>query len=234
MTLAPENFEDASPSVRRVLDNPRPSWRGRMHKWMVPVAVVGTLLLVGVADSGLPKLIAFFYGLASIGLYAASALAHYKIWDIPRLHRLFLLDQSMIMAFIVASTAPVAYAVGGGTGWLLFGGMLVGATLGVVTIWLPFHPPRGFMNALFFLVAWWPIFFAFSLQRGLGGGGMALLLAGGAVFTIGALIVGSQRPDPNPHVFGYHEIWHVFVIVGNIVHAVLAYLIVTGHAPLSL
>ncbi len=205
-----------------------------MHKWMIPVSVLGTVFLVIAADSGLPKLIALLYGFACIGLYTASAAAHYKVWDPRRLHTHFQVDQSMIMFFIAASTAPVAYAVGGGTGLLLFSGMLVGTTLGIITIWLPFHPPRGFMNTLFFIVGWWPIMFSVSLARGLGGLGMILLLGGGAVFTIGALIVGFQRPDPNPNVFGYHEIWHVFVIVGNIVFAVLNYLILTGHAPLSL
>ena len=55
----------------------------------------------------------------------------------------------------------------------------------------------------------------------------------GALYTVGAFIVGSQRPNPNPHVFGYHEIWHVFVIVANVVHYVLFWLIVTGQSPIS-
>lgn len=230
----PKDFEHASPSVRRVLDNPRPTWRGVMHKWMIPVAVVATVFLIATADPGLPKAIAGLYGLASVGLYTASAAAHYKVWDPRRLHTYFQIDQSMIMFFIAASTAPIAYAVGGRTGWVLFVGMLIGTSLGVLTIWMPFHPPRGFMNTLFFVISWWPILFTLPLRRGLGSGGFAVLLAGGAIFTLGALIVGFQKPDPNPLVFGYHEIWHVFVIVGNVVLAVLAYLILTGHSPLSL
>lgn len=205
-----------------------------MHKWMIPVAVVAAVVLVVVADSGLPKAIAALYGVACIGLYSASAAAHYRVWEPSRLHFLFQVDQSMIMAFIAASSAPFGYAIGGAAGAVLFGGMVVGTTLGIITIWLPFHPRRGFMNTLFLLVSWWPVFFSFSLKRSLGGGGLALLLAGGVVFTIGALIVGSQRPNPNPQVFGYHEIWHVFVIVGNAVFFVLAYMILTGRVPLSL
>ena len=232
--MAPEDFEHRSPSVRRVLDNPRPEWRGRMHKWMIPVAIVGAVFLVAVAESGQAKLIAALFGIAGIGLYSASALAHYKIWEPKTLHRLFLLDQSMIMLFIASSTAPVAYVIGGTSGWLLFGGMFVGALIGVATIWLPFHPPRGFMNGLFFVVGWWPMFFVGALHDALGGGGLAILLAGGAVYTVGALVVGMQRPNPNPLVFGYHEIWHVFVIVANAVHFSLIYLLLTGRAPIAL
>ncbi len=234
MTLAPEDFENHSPSVRRVLDNPRPEWRGRMHKWMIPVAIVAALVLTLVADPGLPRLIAAIYGLAGIGLYVASAVAHYRIWEPRRLHFLFRFDQSMIMVFIAASTAPVAYSLGGTRGVLLMVGMLVVSVLGIVTFWLPFHPPRGFTNTLFVLVAGWPMLFVFSLRDGVGSGGLVLLVVGLVVYLIGALIVGSQRPNPNPEVFGYHEIWHIFVIVGSAVHYVLVLLILTGKAPVAL
>ncbi len=203
-----------------------------MHKWMIPVAVLGTVILQLVAESATARGVGLGYGLAAVGLYSASAAAHYKIWEPARLHRLFMLDQSMIMLYIAASTAPVAYAVGGNTGWGLFGGMLAFASFGVVTIWLPFHPPRGMMNTLFLVLGWWPIFFVLPIARGLGGVGITILLVGGAIFTIGALIVGAQRPDPNPHVFGYHEIWHVFVIIGTTVHFMLFAMILAGSAPI--
>ena len=190
--------------------------------------------LIVVAEPGDARIIAAVYGLLGVGLFSVSAAAHYRLWDPRRLHLLFQLDHSMIMVFITGTTAPMAYAVGGGTGWVLFGGMVLGAGLGVVAIWLPFHPPRGFMNTLFFIVAWWPILFTFPLQRGLGGGGLVILLAGGAVYSLGALIVGFQRPDPNPNVFGYHEIWHLFVIAGYLLHFVLVYLILSGQAPVGL
>lgn len=203
-----------------------------MHKWMIPVAAVALIFLQLIAESAAARGVGLVYGLAAIGLYTASAAAHYKVWEPAILHRLFMVDQSMIMLYIAASTAPVAYAVGGTIGWGLFAGMLGFAILGIVTIWLPFHPPRGMMNTLFLILGWWPIFFVLPIARGVGGLGIAILLVGGAIFTVGALIVGAQRPDPNPHVFGYHEIWHVFVIAGSAVHFVLFALILAGNAPL--
>ena len=224
----------SSPSVRRVLDNPRPAWRGRMHRWMIPVSIASGIALVVAAEGGMARFSAVLFALANVGLYGISATAHDRIWSPERLHFLFRLDQSMIMVFIAACTAPIALvSVGGGNGWVLFLGMVFGMTLGLTTIWLPFHPPRGFTNTVFLILAWWPIIFFLPLQRGLGGGGLALLLGGAALYTVGAFIVGSQRPNPNPHVFGYHEIWHVFVIVANVVHYVLFWLIVTGQSPIS-
>lgn len=203
-----------------------------MHRWMVPVALVALISVVIAADSTGARFVAGLYGLSSMGLYAISATAHYKVWEPKRLHLLFQLDHSMIMVFMVGSTAPIAYSIGGGIGWLLFGGMVAGVGAGLTAIWLPFHPPRGFMNSLFFIVGWWPVLFVIPIARGLGTGGLLLLLLGGVVFTVGALIVGAQRPDPNPQVFGYHEIWHIFVVAGNAAHYVLVYLIVTSQTPL--
>lgn len=200
-----------------------------MHKWMVPVAVVVCVGLIAVADSVLAVVVGAIFGVGLIGLYAVSAAAHYKVWDIARLHFLFRLDQSMIMAFIAASTIPVGYQIGGRSGLWLVAGMTIGATIGIVLIWAPFHPPRGFTNTLFLLVSWWPVLFIRSIADGLGSTGLTLLLAGGAVYTVGAFVVGSQRPNPNPQVFGYHEVWHVFVIVANAIHAVLVALIVSGR-----
>jgi len=199
---------------------------------MIPVAAIAGVVLTVLAEGVTPTLIAALYGVAGVGLYSVSAVAHYKIWDPARLHRLFQLDKSMIMIFIAASTIPVGYAIGGSSGLWLTIGMVAGATLGVVALWAPFHPPRGFTNILFFLVAWWPVLFIGPIGSGLGSGGVAILLAGGAVFTVGALVVGFQWPNPNPNVFGYHEIWHLFVIAGNALHFVLVALIVTGNTPL--
>jgi len=81
--------DEYSPTVRRVLELPRPRWRGRMHLWMVPVSIAALIWLTASAKSAGAAAVAVFYGLASVGLYAVSATAHYKIWDPKRLHVLF-------------------------------------------------------------------------------------------------------------------------------------------------
>ncbi len=199
---------------------------------MVPVSAIAGIVLVVVADGAAASAIAVVYALAGVGLYSVSAAAHYKVWETSRLEALFKLDKSMIMVFIAVATVPVGYAIGGRSGLWLSVGMLVGATLGILAIWAPFHPPRGFTNSLFFVVSWWPVLFIGPISSALGAGGLTLLLAGGAVYTVGALIVGFQWPNPNPHVFGYHEIWHVFVIVANAIHFAMIAVILTGGAPL--
>lgn len=226
--------EVMSPSVRRVLENPRPSWRGRTHLWAVPLTVaVGTWLVIA-ASGRIETLAALIFAAGSVCLYVVSATVHFKVWEPRTLHLLFRIDHSMIMVFLVASTTPIGLAaIGGRTGGVLVGVMAVGVLIGLLAVWLPFHPRPGFMNTLFLMLGWWPVLFVVPMSRALGVGGMALLLGGGLIYTLGAIIVGSQRPNPNPSVFGYHEIWHLMVIAGNAVHYVLMALIVTGRSPIG-
>ena len=199
---------------------------------MIPVAAVAGIVLTVIAEGAWPTAAAAGFGIGGVGLYTVSAAAHYKVWDPATLDRLFQLDKSMIMVFILASTLPVGLAIGGGSGLALSVGMAIGVCLGLVALWAPFSPPRGFTNCVFFAVSWWPIFFVGQIGEALGSTGVAILLAGGLIYTVGALVVGFQRPNPNPEVFGYHEIWHIFVIVAHAVHFVLVALIVTGNVPL--
>ena len=81
---------------------------------MIPVAVLGTIIIVALAESGTARLIGVGYGIAGIGLYSASAAAHFKVWEPARLHKLFMLDQSMIMVYITPRPhrSPMRLAVG--------------------------------------------------------------------------------------------------------------------------
>jgi hemolysin III len=83
---------------------------------------------------------------------------------------------------------------------------------------MPVHPRAGVMNALYLIVGWYPILYSVPLWHGLGPGGLTLLFAGGLGYTFGAIVVGAHRPDPWPQVFGYHEIFHLFVIAAVTLH----------------
>lgn len=92
------------------------------------------------------------------------------------------------------------------------------ALVGIVIEWLPFRTPRGVAYTLYLVLGWATIPFvpAVVANRGWTTGG--LLLAGGALYTVGAVIVAVQRPDPVPRVFGYHEIWHLMVVLAVVLH----------------
>jgi hemolysin III len=69
------------------------------------------------------------------------------------------------------------------------------------------------VTAIIYLSLGWVAIVAFpELWQELGVGGTLLVAAGGLLYTTGAIVYATQRPDPNPAVFGYHEIFHLFVI----------------------
>ena len=94
--------------------------------------------------------------------------------------------------------------------------------MGVVVEYLPFHPPRGLVNTIYLTFGGSFLLYLPWLIDALTAQQLWLLLGGGLAYTVGALIVGSQWPDPWTNTFGYHEIWHVLVVVGAGTHYLLA------------
>jgi hemolysin III len=89
-----------------------------------------------------------------------------------------------------------------------------GTLLGIALQWLPGRPLSWLRNALFILVGWAAVLAAPWLVRNLHAVTLGLVLAGGVAFTVGAVVFLTKRPNPSPRWFGYHEVFHVFVLAG--------------------
>ena len=211
--------ERLSPSVARLLSRPRPRWRGVSHRIAFVISVPVGVLLVASADDGRERAGAAVFASAISFMFGASALVHLRPWTTAQYHRLIQLDMTAIFCCVAGTASAVAWlALPGNSRWGLAIGVWLIAAAGIVFVWLPLHPRAGLMNGLYLIAGWYPMLFCVSLWRGLGPGGFALLIAGGLCYTVGALVVGAQRPDPWPAVFGYHEIFHVFVIGAAALH----------------
>ncbi len=222
MTLTTEELQQYSPSVRRTLGLPRPKWRGVMHRWAfwisIPIGIVATVLATSWPD----RLGVGAFAIGITTMFGVSMRAHRDIADPKYLERLFAYDHSAIyLCIATGATAVGMLGLEGQNRLILIGAYWAGCLFGLATVWAPFHPPRGMTNLLYLAIGWTAIPMWGPLREGMGDLGLGLLLFGAAWYSIGALIVGSQRPNPNPHVFGYHEIWHVFVIIGASVHWVM-------------
>ena len=90
--------------------------------------------------------------------------------------------------------------------------------------------PRWLSVALYLGMGWIAVIAAPALLRAVPSGGIAWVLSGGLVYSAGALVYGLKRPNLVPGVFGFHEVWHIFVLAGSACHfwAVLHYI-----APLA-
>lgn len=218
---------ELSPSVLRMLGRARPAWRGRLHRAAFFVSMPAGAALVATADRGRATVVALVFALGISVMFGISAVVHLRAWPPARYHRLIQLDHTAIFLCCATTATPVGVlGLDGSTRVLLVGGMWIGAAAGIVAEWLPFHPPRGLMNTLFLVLGWYPVLFVPPLWRGLTHADFVLMAAGGLVYTVGAVIVGAQRPDPRPEVFGYHEVWHALVVVAVTLHVVLVWRLV--------
>ncbi len=89
---------------------------------------------------------------------------------------------------------------------------------GVVFEWLPVRPPRGYVTTVYLVLGWIGMLALGGLWDDTGIAGVALVAGGGVLYTAGAIVHATRRPDPWPSVFGYHELFHVLVICAAALH----------------
>ena len=200
---------------------PRPRLRGRSHLVAgvisLPLAVLSTLR----APAGELRLAVASFAFGVTIMFLCSALLHLRRWDAEVHERLLRLDHSGIYCAIGGSTAGIAIlALDGWMQTVLLVATAGGSLLGIVIEWLPFAAPRGVSNTVYITLGWLPILLMPWLWMSAGGAVVALILAGGALYTSGAIIVALRRPDVLPDWFGYHELFHAFVVLAVVLHAI--------------
>jgi hemolysin III len=197
----------------------KPLLRGRLHVLAFVAAIPAALVLVVVARSGTATVAAAVYGLSLVTLFGVSGSYHrlghtgaLQVW----LRRA---DHASIYFLIAGSYTPVAVvAIGGWEGWtmvvLVWGAAITGGLMKL--LWFERTQVAGWV--LYLGMGWVVVFATPVLISHLRGGELALLAAGGLAYTFGALVLGRRWPDPLPRVFGYHEVWHLLVIVAAALH----------------
>jgi len=189
------------------------------HAIGIVLALAGGAYLV-LSSGGAPwrawSFVAFT--LSSVGLFTSSTLLH-AVRARPRLEeRLRRADHAAIFVLIAGSYTPITLVSlrSAGSTWSLplFLAVWVLALAGVVFKLAWFHAPRWLSTALYLLLGWMAIAVLGPLARALPPGGLALLAAGGVLYSVGAAVYALKRPDPAPGVVGYHGLWHLFVLGG--------------------
>ena len=163
-----------------------------------------------------------FYCVGMTSMLTASAVVHLRDWKPSQVELLVRLDHSAIFVMFAMAGTPLAWlGMQGRPGtWLLIV-LWAGSAIGIAAEWIPIHPPAGFMNAAYLTFGWGTAIFLPWMIRDLDLALLVLLLAGGAAYTSGAIVVGARRPDPWPRTFGYHEVWHVAVLIACVLHLAL-------------
>jgi hemolysin III len=206
---------------------PKPRWRGRLHQVAFYVSLPAGLTLVAAARDAVARGGAAIFAASLSGLYGVSAAYHRGRWS-DRAHRLLKhLDHSMIFVLIAGSYTPVALlALRPGWGITLLALAWTGAAAGVLITVLCLERWPGIGFAMYLALGWLAVVAAPQLVRSLSPLELALLVTGGMLYTVGAVVLARKRPDPRPAVFGYHEVWHSFVVSASALHFLLVLLLV--------
>jgi hemolysin III len=198
----------------------KPRLRGVSHEWAFFVSLVLGAGLIVAAKTPKATLAVAIYAVSLSALLGTSALYHRVDWTRPNVRRwMRRLDHSMIFLLIAGTYTPFALLVLDGP---LADAILVvvwaGAIAGAIveTIWID-HPK--WVAALIYVSLGSVAAVAFpQLWLDMGVTGTLLVAGGGLLYMAGAIVYATQRPDPNPRVFGYHEIFHALVIAAAAAH----------------
>ena len=203
------------------MDDVLPSLRGRLHQHTIWFSVAAAVLLVAFAPAGTARLTAAIYGVGLNALFITSALYHRwppaSRWK-PILRRV---DHCVIFVFIAASYTPVAALVlEPPSSTIVLVSVWAGALLGVVFSVAWIDAPRLAVALAYIGVGWVIVIALPEIFGDAGAVPAALFLAGGLLYSVGAVVYARKRPDPWPRVFGFHELFHALVIAAALLHFV--------------
>lgn len=215
-------MERAGPSVADAPPSIRPLLRGTLHLAAAIAAPAGLVLLLLIADSPRRYVGAAVFATSLMLLYTSSASYHLAPWPARLRAVMERVDHSMIFVFIAGTYTPFCLIVldyAWGIPMLVAVWSL--AALGVLSkIALP-HAPRWLTVAPYLALGWIGVIPAVQVVSAMSSGQLTLLMLGGMFYTVGAVVYAQRWPDPFPRVFGFHEIFHAFVVGGSAIHFAL-------------
>jgi hemolysin III len=206
---------------------------GLMHLGAAVTAAAGLIVLVYLAWGDTAKAAALaLYGVTLVLLFSASAAYHLAVTGPRALVFLRKLDHSAIYLLIAGTYTPICLHYFTGFWRLGILGVIWSLALaGIAVKLLIIRAPRWVTAGIYLLMGWLAIAGIREIVAKLPTGALIWLLLGGLFFTGGAVIYMLKKPNPYPGVFGFHEIWHIFVILGAFSHyLVMAAYIAPGGA----
>lgn len=200
-------------------NEPRPLLRGALHGIAAVLTPFAMLWLLLRADSPRQYVGAAIFGTSMLLLYTSSASYHLAPWP-ARLRRVMKrVDHSMIFVLIGGTYTPFCLIVlGNGWGIPMLSVVWTLAAAGVLLKVLCPDAPRWLGVTLYIGLGWVGAIAAVPVVSALPVAAIVMLVLGGQLYTVGAIIYALRRPNPSPRFFGFHEVFHTFVIAGSAVH----------------
>jgi hemolysin III len=196
----------------------KPLWRGWIHAGTFPIAIAAGIVLICLADGAAAKWSSAVFMATSLLLFGNSALYHRFHWKPRTKVILKRIDHANIFLLIAGTYTPIAVlALPPSKGILLLALVWVGTILGIAfrVFWIT--APRWLYVPLYVILGWGAMMYVVDLLNA-NAAMMILVLVGGGLYTIGAVIYGLKRPNPVPGVFGFHEIFHTLTVLAVLCH----------------
>jgi hemolysin III len=206
----------------------KPRLRGVSHQYAFFVSLACGIGLILDAAGGRARTAAAIYAVAVSGLLGTSALYHRVTWRPAARRWMRRLDHSMIFVLIAGTYTPVALlALSGTLSRVVLFVVWGGAAAGVVFKLAWIDAPKWLFAVVYLALGWASVTVFGELPAAIGWLGVAGLALGGLLYTAGAIIYATGKPNPVPGVFGYHEVFHALVIAAAALHyAVIAFAVV--------
>lgn len=216
-----ETLNDASDVLREAVDTVKPKLRGWLHAAMAPLAFFSFLVLLVLSESMVVRAGAAVFMFSAVMLFGVSAVYHTgrwgerakMIWKRFDHANIFLLIAGSYTPFTLLLLTPAHAAI---MLSLVWGGALLGIAFRI--FWV--GAPRWVYVPLYILLGWAALLFAHEFFVNAPTAVMVLMVVGGVLYTIGALVYGFRKPDPWPTWYGFHEVFHTLTIAAFVVHYV--------------
>lgn len=207
----------------------KPRWRGRIHQAAFFVSIPAGLWLLSSADTASARVAVAIYWASLVGLFGTSAAYHRVAHSAHAVKWMRRADHSMIFVLIAGSYTPFCLLVlPKAWGIPMLATLWTIAVAGIAMKMVRISTDKGQKSGswLYGVMGWTAVIALPKLVSELGWARMGLLFAGGVLYSIGAVIMGTKKLNFRPASFGYHEVWHAMTVAASACHFALVAMVV--------
>lgn len=218
-TSSPKGAAEPMSGSTRLKSGIKPRWRGVLHQIGFFVSLGAGAVLIATTAAGRARFAVTVFAISVAWLLGVSALYHRPMWPQAVRARLKRLDHASIFLLIAGTYTPFCLlALPGPDGRVLLASVWIAALVGAVVVAAWPGRPRALSSIIYVALGLAALFDIRAIYRALAASAFTLFALGGVFYITGAVIYALRRPNPNPAVFGYHEVFHALVVVACGMH----------------
>jgi hemolysin III len=218
---AGERAEEAGDRVLEVIDEVKPRLRGWLHAAAAPLALAAGVVLIVLSPNAATRAGSAVFAASALVLFTVSAIYHRGTWSPRTWAFLRRFDHANIFLLIAGSYTPFTLLLlEGRDRTVLLTVVWAGAAMGIVFRIFWAGAPRWLYTPIYLALGWAAVFYFRDFVANAGTAVLTLMVVGGLLYTLGALVYGFKRPNPSPTWFGFHEVFHSLTILAFVTHYV--------------